>query len=163
MEIPRALREVLDWIEQGGLSEEDKNLLRRHTHDVGVWSADSNARRRIEAVFERVPPIKHGLDLYSGGEVIYNRFDFSGAKHRPYLTSSYDPVVANKYAESYGWMMTIHVPAGQKVLPLDTISVHGNSEREVLLPPQTKLVPLTRHASTKNLGNDASCKTTYRS
>ena len=31
-------------------------------------------------------------------------------------------------------MMTIHVPQGSAVVPLDAVSAHGNREREVFLP-----------------------------
>lgn len=138
---PAALLPALTWT-QTSMTPGEAALFRAHTEGAEVCSEiwrDARNRRVAASVFARIPPTSRECELYSGGEVPLSEFSFEG--DRLYLTSSYDASVANTYACDYGWVLIIRVPAGARLLPLDEVSVHGDREREVVLPSDCRLVP----------------------
>lgn len=137
------------------LTDEEVGLLREHTVNPAVWTDPCGsepcapmcpcAQTRLDNILSRVPPTTTDIVLYSGGEVPLGDFIFSmGPLNLPYFTSSYDRTVAEKYARMSqnprcASLFVLRVPAGSKIVCLDTVSAHGNEEREVFLSGQATL------------------------
>lgn len=122
------------------LSAAERALLAEHTTNPGVWNSEEN-RLALAALLARVPPTQQPLTLWSGLEVPLGdlRLGAPAPTPLPYLTSSYKRDVARKYAETFGAMLVLSVPAGSRVLFLDAVSAHGDAEGEVLLDAAAEL------------------------
>lgn len=122
------------------LTPSERALLAEHTSNPNVWNSEEN-RAVLAALLARVPPTKQALTLWSGLEVplgaLYLGTPTPGLM---YLTSSYLPAVAQKYARAHSAMLVLTIPPGSHLLFLDAVSVHGDSEGEVLLSPHASLL-----------------------
>jgi hypothetical protein len=131
------LEENTAWL-GANLTEEETWLLREHTVRPKVWTENATAQWTLNALLLRVPPISTELTLWSGSEVPVDELRWGdNSLNLPYFTSSYDQEVAKRYAgmqdPAVASLLTLTLPPGTRILCLDGVSVHGSTEREVLL------------------------------
>ena len=102
------------------------------------------AIERVNAMFERVPPLRKPLTVYRG--VVDKVWVKKGAMTLKGLTSTtLRALIGSWYAneERRCCLMRIHVPAGRKVLPILGLT-DGNYHMEVLLPDKTAISRVAR-------------------
>lgn len=121
------------------LTPTERALLTEHTTNPNVWD-EVGCRAAAAALLARVPPTTQTLTLWSGLDIPLEELRLGAPYGRTYLTSSYLPAVARKYARKQCAMLVLTVPPGSHLLFLDDVSAHGDAEGEVLLSPHASLV-----------------------
>jgi hypothetical protein len=114
------------------LTQSEKHLLTTHTTDPSVWKNKKNIEI-LQKILTRIPTTQEEITLYSGAEIPISQYIFGSPLNLNYFTSSYCLNVAEKYAQMYKCLFILTVPKGSKIICLDKLSAHGDSEHEVLL------------------------------
>jgi len=134
-ELMEVITKNLNW-QKDNLTENEKILLTTHTTNTNVWNNPDNMQI-AQNIFSRIEKTPHDIILYSGAEIPIDQFTFGSPLNLKYFTSSYNRHVAEKYAKMLtkdkACLFILTIPTGSQIICLDNLSVHGNSEHEVLL------------------------------
>jgi hypothetical protein len=144
------LKDQLKFINE--LPNADIILLKKYTLE-GPESLTQNMNRRLINIFERVPPLKKDIVVYRGLDIgnIKNLNNIFNQVLSTSLNISIAYFFSNDLIHKIGWVfrklfgattcciLEITINAGNKVLPLYSISIHENEE-EILLPINTEII-----------------------
>lgn len=111
------------YVGEGGFAEELNHALRV---DQKLTRDQERSYKGIMNAFQEIPPLEEDIMVYRGTS-------FLPFVVKSFISTSFDQKVAEQFVEQDCCLLEIIVPKGQKVLPLDKISMLPESE--ILLPP----------------------------